>query len=252
MLDCMHGHNAAFIAGPLNYVGLRSVNNLLWFRAAIADKGTLAQLNNRLGVRKWGYFDLEAINTTTVKLKVVESTDVADEVPIQGYWCPFIQGHDTLPGWVDIPKCDPTYNFVFTAGMNGCRLVVTNKSETEYRVYHHQHPDERGPARENIWALIERQGHPVVDTLGYDEYGLGDQEGFPNAFNFLHYSGDRWWFVSQPQTFDMHSLVCKLIAGRAKRRSLPPQSTTFSAPVGRSQAQQLQMAMRAAYDDDDD
>lgn len=215
----MQGHNAQFVLDPLAYVGARAVNNLTWFRRAIAGGPAPGALNNGLGITKAGRFDLQAVTLDTVELNVVGPGPIIGDAAVQAYWCPFIQG-GVLPGWVDIPKVNPPMRFVFTAAMNGCRLVVTDVSPTHFRVYHHQHPDSDGQLAAGIWRQIAAQGHPVVSHMGYDEYGPADAAAFPNAFNFLHYRNGTWNYVSQPQTFDMRTLRVTRLVGRAFLRSI--------------------------------
>jgi hypothetical protein len=218
----MNGHNAQFVANPLKYVEARAVNNLTWFRRAIlpANGATLGALNNALGVAKTGAFDLQALSIDTVELKVMPAGPIQGDNAIQAYWCPFIQGGG-LPGWVDIPKNAPPMKFVFTAAMNGCRLVITNRSATHFRVYHHQHPDSGGPLANGIWQAIHAQGHEVVSHMGYDEYGVGEDFGrAPNAFNFLYYRNGGWNYVSQPQYFDMATLKVTKLPLRTFMRSI--------------------------------
>jgi len=217
----MNGHNGQFLLDPLKYVGLRAVNNLTWFRRAIlpANGATLGALNNGLSLAKTGYFDLQAVSLDTVELAIVAGAG-GGEAPIQAYWCPFIQGGG-LPGWVEIPKANPPMRFMFTAAMNGCRLVVTDRSATHFRVYHHQHPDSGGPLANGIWTAIAQQGHEIVSHMGYDEYGVGQDFGrAPNAFNFLYYRNGVWNYVSQPQWFDMATLKVTRLALRAFMRSI--------------------------------
>lgn len=219
----MQGHNIQFRLDPLRYVGARSVNNLTWFRRAIlpANGLTLGALNNALGITKRGAFDLQAVSLDTVELKIVGLAEsIIGDTAIRAYWCPFIQGGG-LPGWVDIPKLNPPMPFVFTAAMNGCRLVVTDRSATHFRVYHNQHPDGAGQLAASIWRLIAAEGHEIVSHMGFDEYGIEGAMGHaPNAFNFLYYRNGRWNFVSQPQTFDMATLKVRKLPDRAVMRSI--------------------------------
>ncbi len=216
----MRGHNSQFGSDPLSYITQRSVNNLTWFRRAVAA-GNASQesaLNNSLALHKFGYFDLEAISISSVEFKVVASGVLDGDVPLGAYWCPFIQGGG-LPGYVEIPKLNPVSKFMFTAGMNGCRFVVTDFSATHWRVYHNQHPDGGGEEANVIWALINGQGHNIVGHFGTDEYNPGDTFP-PNAFNFLYYRNGEWNFVSQEQTFNMLTLEVTRTPGGARMRPI--------------------------------
>jgi len=122
---------------------------------------------------------------------------VKNDVPINGFWCPFIQGN-VLPGYVDIPRSNPKYLFMFTPAMNGCAFVIMNspKGQGWLRVYHNQHPE-----METVTHLITRNsGEERLSYFSFDEYGTNSH---PNAFNFLYYGNSGWRFVSQPQTINL-------------------------------------------------
>jgi hypothetical protein len=215
----MLGHNLAFKRDPFDYITKVSVNNLRWFRKAVVDTRTLGPLSGNLGLAKFGQFDLQIVSQGAADFNVIGASH-ASEPSIRAYWCPFIQGAG-LPGWVDVPKSNPASPFVFTAAMNGCRLVICNRSATHYRVFHHQHPDDRGGPTAAIWAAIVASGGEIVSHFGWDEYGLppGSLQS-PNSFTFLYYRNGTWNFMSQPQTFDMHTLAVSRIPGRAIMRSV--------------------------------
>ncbi len=218
----MNGLNATFDADPLGFIENRAVNNLTWFRRAILPENgaTLGMLNNAVNAAKAANVDLRPVDANTAEFNLVGGGGLVGDAPIAAYWCPFLQGPG-LPGWVDIEKLSPRRKFVFTAAMNGCRLVVTDCSPSHFRVYHNQHPDGGDAEANRIWQLIAAQGHPIVGHFGYDEYGLvGGVPAAPNAFNFLYYRNSGWAFVSQPQTFDMVTLAVTRLPGRAMMRSI--------------------------------
>ena len=217
----MRGHNAEFTADPLNYVSKRAVNNLTWFAKTVraGNASPESALNNALAIQKSGFFDLETTSISAVEFKVTGPAGLIGDTPIGAYWCPFIQGGG-LPGYVDIPKKNPPLKFVFTAAMNGCRLVVTNYSATHYRVYHNQHPDGNNAESQRIWNLIKAQGHEIVSHFGWDEYAPAGNAFPPNAFNFLYYRNGNWNYVSQAQTFDMVTKEVRPTPGGALLRSI--------------------------------
>jgi len=166
-----------------------------WFRNA--QHGVNAQRNTLLGLLKLGYFDLvPAGGVNSVNLVVTGNQIMGGEQPIGAYWCPFIQGN-VLPGYVDLPRRNPDYNFVFTAAMNGCAFVATDSPQGAnfFRLYHNQHPDSN-----NIWTLIHNQNQEVRSILSFDDYGQANvANGIGNAFNFLFYRNSNWVYITQPQ-----------------------------------------------------
>lgn len=189
----MHGHNALFIGNCLNYLNGVTVDNVNWFRI-IGNSGTLAAVN----LAKSGQFDLQGtgINPPRAQFRVMPAAGLIGDVGIAGYWCPFVQGGE-LPGWVDLPLHNPAHDFMLTAAMQGCALVVTGSPVAGHiRVYHHQHPD-----MASVSAAIHAVGQPVISILGYADYGLVGLHGnAPNAFNFLYYRNAHWNYVTQAHT----------------------------------------------------
>jgi hypothetical protein len=158
------------------------------------------QRNIMLNALKQGNFDLQGDGLAQQVVLTPVGNVLQGEQPIAAYWCPFVQGNG-LPGFVDIPRFNPQYRFVFTAAMNGCALMVTTSplGPNMIRVYHHQHPGNAG-----INQLIQAQGQEVISFVSFDDYGNANQQvPAPNAFNFLYYRNGGWRFVLQPQTFNM-------------------------------------------------
>ncbi len=199
----MNGCNAQFIGSPEVFVRANIINNIRWFQNAGRPE---ASVNNSMIVManslKEANFDLARGETNEGKnvydLRLCNSL-VKNDIPINGYWCPFIQGN-TLPGYVDIPRYNPIYRFVFTPAMNGCAFVVTNspKGRDWFRVYHNQHPGMR-----SVTDLIRREsGEDLFSYFSFNDYGTQNN---PNAFNFLHYRNSTWMYVSQPQIFTINT-----------------------------------------------
>ena len=195
----MNGHNTLFRADPVWYIRQRAINGVAWFMRDQANQAHQMQalmLNNA----KQGAFDLQGDGQTPQVTLTPVGNVLHDDPPIHAYWCPFIQGN-VLPGFVDVPRINPPYRFVFTAAMNGCALVVTNSplGPGMIRIYHNQHP-----GNQNINQLIHNQGQQIVSFITFDDYGdVNQQMPAPNAFNFLYYRNGGWRFVLQPQLLNM-------------------------------------------------
>ena len=189
----MQGHNALFIGNWDSYLRNVIVDNVSWFRNIGANN---AQING-LNVPKAGAFDLmpSGIAPPRVQFRIAPVGGVIGDVGIGAYWCPFVQGAG-LPGWVDLPLHQPAHNFMFTAAMQGCALVVTQSPVANHmRVYHHQHPD---TANNGVWTALHTVGQPVISILDYPDYGQAGLNGnAPNAFNFLFYRNGNWSYVTQ-------------------------------------------------------
>jgi hypothetical protein len=168
----MQGHNALFVGNWDGYLRDVIVDNVSWFRDIGANN---AQING-LNVPKAGAFDLmpTGIAPRRAQFRIAPVGGVIGDVGIGAYWCPFVQGGG-LPGWVDLPLHQPAHNFMFTAAMQGCALVVTQSPVANHmRVYHHQHPD---GANNGIWQALHAVGQPVISILDYPDYGQAGLNG---------------------------------------------------------------------------
>lgn len=191
----MHGANGSFVARPKVFLETNVVDNINWLREAGKPVDTV---NRRLvfmaDALKEANFDLvcgkdsQGMRVYDLRL-CCDRTD--NDVPIRAYWCPFVQG-DVLPGYVDIPRKNPEYQFLFTPAMNGCSFDITDSPNGAdmMRVYHNQHPDSKSIKREI--------GKDPISTFSFDEYGTKSN---PNAFNLMQYRDDGWHYISQPQQF---------------------------------------------------
>jgi hypothetical protein len=134
---------------------------------------------------------------------------VTATAPIQAYFFPYLSPPGgaadvsrgtwgiTDMGFVDVPRRDPEYDFVFTGMMNGCALVIADSplGSTHFRIFHYPNVSSFprfmdvmswcGKLRRMVWTV--------------QEYGSAQD---PNAFNFLHYDRDqeKWYLCCQPQT----------------------------------------------------
>jgi hypothetical protein len=155
-----------------------------------------------LNAAKVGSFDLVITGGNSVRLAFAGAGyAIQGDIPIRAYWCPFLAGGG-LPGWVDVPRTNPVYRFVFTAAMQGCALVVTNSpaAPRNFRVFHNQHPE-----ADTTWQAIQDLGiASTISSLGYDAYGnaMGADGGMTNAFNLLWRPPRRAWaYISQSNRF---------------------------------------------------
>ena len=193
----MQGHNAEFVNNWARYLDHIIVDNVSWFRDMANNVQVVA-----LKVPKAGLFDLvpTGIDPRRAQFRIAPAF-VRGDVGIGAYWCPFLPGGG-LPGWVDLPRRNPAHNFMFTAAMQGCALVVTGSpTSNNIRVYHHQHPDPNHNAAPAIWGAIHQVGQAVISILEYNDYGAtGLQGNAPNAFNFLLYRNAHWNYVTQAHT----------------------------------------------------
>ncbi|AGB84015.1 hypothetical protein D781_3821 [Serratia sp. FGI94] len=191
----MNGANGQLISSPKDFLEANVIDNINWLQEAGRPSDSV---NNRLVTManslKEASFDLvrsgtgSGLNRYDFRL-CTDRTD--NDVPIRAYWCPFIQGNE-LPGYVDIPRHNPQYQFLFTPAMNGCAFYVTASPESKemIRVYHNQHPDSE--------LIKEKIGSEPISTFSFSEYGT---ESNPNAFNLMSYHNGEWNYISQPQQF---------------------------------------------------
>ncbi|MGY2398268.1 hypothetical protein [Pseudomonas sp. SDO5271_S396] len=204
----MNNHNAAFKANPLVYIRDTAINSVSFFQKdALSGQRTTV-----LNMMKMGTFDFVGGNEAAqVVLTPVGNVSHAD-VGIGAYWCPFIQGMG-MPGFVDLPKYNPEYPFMFTAAMNGCALVVTPTpgDNSKIRVYHNQHPTQA-----TVNQHISNQGQPIQSMVVFEDYGRNTGTlPAPNGFNFLYYRNGGWKIVTQPQKLDLVTSEVTLNRGLA-------------------------------------
>lgn len=139
--------------------------------------------------------------------------DPEDDPPVQGYWAPYlttpVQSINDL-GYVDVPKRNVAYSFIFTGAMNGCHLVVArcpdiSKRLTHFRVYHYQSPSRQHPILPSQAQRAQR--HFVDPHFGEVYFWLDSSDYCGNdvrentAFNFLYKPGPgrHWRIVCQPK-----------------------------------------------------
>lgn len=199
----MNGSNGQFIRSPEIFVQASVINNIRWFQSAgrpeASINNSMISMANRMKQASFDLVRIEVSGGKNVYDLMLCNSLVRNDIPIQGYWCPFFQGN-TLPGYVDIPRYNPMYQFVFTPAMNGCAFVVTNspKGSDWLRVYHNQHP-----ATHTVTDLIKKDSRgELLSYFSFDDYGTKEN---PNAFNFLYYRNSTWMYISQPQAFTIKS-----------------------------------------------
>jgi hypothetical protein len=184
-----------FKGNPLQFVRRRVVDNLQMTTNPSPTDVAHGQLRDML---KLGNFDFTgAALTWTVPFKPVTSGVLGNEAPITAYWCPYKIGQEP-PGYVDVPRRNPAYDFVFTGAMNGCAFVVTNsaKGGNFFRLYHLHNAGT--VSNWNMFANMQ-----IITILTYDDYGYANNEGsmdrISTSFNFLYYRFGKWNIISQPQ-----------------------------------------------------
>lgn len=208
--DCtMNNQNINFINNPIGYLNNNAVNHR-WFDEHVqrANNGNapIAEIAavNLLPNAKQGNFDLQSVvaplgGRPQVKFAVINDIPAMD-TPLTAYWCPYVNGNG-IPGFVDVPRRNPAYKFIFTAAMNGCAFIITDSplGGGHFRVYHHQHP---GTAV--IDNLILAATPNIITTFGFSQYGNGALLGanLPVAFNFLYYRNGGWVIVSHATSMD--------------------------------------------------
>ena len=208
----MRGHNSAFARDPFAFVRQRTVNNWAWPVRAVRS-GPDLQLFQQLTLTRRGRFDLVETAPGTLRLEAVAGDARGDERWLEAYWCPFRQGWG-MPGFVEVPRRNPAFPFVFTTAMMGSALVATDSPQGPgfFRLYHHQSPDD--PA---VWDPIHGVGMTVLSRAGFETYGVPDSEDGPGtiAFNFLHHRMGRWHYVFQPQYANAACLEVTRVPGAA-------------------------------------
>jgi hypothetical protein len=128
---------------------------------------------------------------------------------IPGYWIPDTGSSAVVPGFVDIPKQDPKTPYVFTGGMNGCALIVTQAPDPQkLRVWHARTVDKYdvwekiGVPREKAFVFgadqyyHEEKMGPVLDRMRSE-----DKSGIGVALNFLAFENGGWKVVSATNAF---------------------------------------------------
>lgn len=213
----MNNRNINFINDPIGYLNNNTVNHR-WFDEHIQRRNLgnapLAETAavNLLPIAKMGNFDFQPTagapgGRPQVKFATINNNPTMDAA-LTAYWCPYVNGNG-IPGFVDVPRTNPTYNFVFTAAMNGCAFIITDSplGGGHFRVYHHQHP---GTAA--IDNLILAATPNIITTFGFDQYGNGALAGLnlPVAFNFLYYRNGGWVIVSQATKMNAHTGVVEI------------------------------------------
>ncbi|NRF16305.1 cytotoxin Mcf [Vibrio coralliilyticus] len=116
-----------------------------------------------------------------VRLAEVAAADTAP-----AYFLGFNGRTNPTPAYIDIPKNAPNGTFLFTGSLTGCSVIVTDWSETHYRVYH--------DGRVGSSVLYDN----VVMKADYDDYqASGDQGGVAGAY--LLVKDGQWQMMLQPQ-----------------------------------------------------
>lgn len=88
----------------------------------------------------------------------------------------------TIPKRFPVSQLDfkkTSHKMLLTGNMQGCRILVTNEDQNNFRVYHD--PYDNNNEGQNYWGL-----NPIA-TLEYDEYNRQVCDGTATAFAFMYY-----------------------------------------------------------------
>jgi hypothetical protein len=125
------------------------------------------------------------IEPSVVRIVPRDQTD--DDEAISAYWVP--QG-----GHCDVPIIGGGRTFVFTPDFSGCSLLVDQRDETTYRVYH-----VTGGSQyfKREYATRRRTQDRLAAAMTHEFYGVADA---PRAVMFMKFEENRWWIYYQSQT----------------------------------------------------
>ncbi len=124
-----------------------------------------------------------------------------DHEYVRAGYIPYKQGRpasDAAIGSVDVVRhpdpARPGDGLVFTGGMNGCALAVTDVGPHSFKVWHVQSYS----ATSNLGPASDfRLRHPATDWFGVDEYVTPGQGELFEATNVLRHGPDGWEVISQ-------------------------------------------------------
>lgn len=215
----MKGYNAEFMNDPFKFAQSFPLNNMS-MRADNSENVGQTTSNRNIDLLATignGHFDLQpevAMGIQNVYLTPilggVKPTGVATEPLIAayfvGYLAPAAQGAGTanIP-YVDIPAVNPPIRYMFTGGMQGCSLVITQRPGGIIRVWH-----------DSVHGGATFNGQTVLLRLDYDHsngatsvygvqhvYGVSNPREVPGAFNFMYYDASiaHWMLVCQPHVY---------------------------------------------------
>jgi hypothetical protein len=118
------------------------------------------------------------------------------DIALKGYWAPF-KNSQTAMDYVDVPVTNPNYDYVFTAPMNGCSLIITKPDKNTLRVWHlNDGTDLKKRAKRLEGAGIRESD--IIDEISFDEYGTATDF---TSFTGMAYdkANGSWNFFSQRQ-----------------------------------------------------
>jgi hypothetical protein len=191
-----------FKANPAEFLRNNMVDT-----SKVVQAGDTSGMADMINQHKFGHFALVPDQHDPKKYYLTPVMGVAtaqdQHSVISAHWIPYSNGHGT-PGHADIFKQPNGTNnsapFVFTPGMNGCSLEVTQHPHygNQIRVFHNQHP---GAAR--VEAEIDRHSAGRLDAFTSGEYlnNPNPAQHLPVAMNMMHFSQTQqsWQFISQSQ-----------------------------------------------------
>jgi hypothetical protein len=172
----MKGLNTRFLQGPRIFL----INTALW------TKPISSYPINPLVTSSGGpyYFDLQPISTICAGLTLTGQTPKKTGNPIAAYW--LAQGKH-----IDIPKQNPSADFVFTPEFTGCKIYVDDLNNTTFRVYHIQ------VSHESTEYTNKNHGNGQIAALKFSDYGVDNDVARTRATAFLYYTNNQWHIYCQ-------------------------------------------------------
>ncbi len=191
----MHGLNTSFATDPASFLAARPVNVSAILPRTVAAGGAVST-SPMIDTIKYGAFDLSADGGQAWLREASLTAATGGDQALVAYWCPFAQSNGKA-GFVDIPKTKPATDYVFTAAMNGCSLIVTASDKPDcFRLHHHQHPG--GVSRAIVNAASGITERAIVFEFAEVDYNTPATAGtFFQTFNFLRFEAGKWKLYSQ-------------------------------------------------------
>ncbi len=175
----MHGHNALFLANPINYLNQNAIEcyNTTGgaMNTAITGAGGIAGAQTCNVTME---FDLVPQPGNYVSLRILGAVGAYAATrrygrPIVARWMPYL-GQKALPeepkiGYIDLNTVPVNVNYVFTAGLGGCNFVVRDIGAIR-RVYHEPTAAEWGvavPAYPGLQVLTAGPAYTALALGGF-------------------------------------------------------------------------------------
>ncbi|MER6417116.1 hypothetical protein ABT273_39900, partial [Streptomyces humidus] len=147
--------------------------------------------------------------------EIVQGHDVpavgGPETYVAAHYVPYLRGSTTNAevnvGHADVPvRRNESFSpdFVFTAAMNGCALVLTDGArEDTFTVWHYQSPN---GAINGAAAEAFRTVRRPLEWFGHEQYMSANPEGMPEVTNILWRGPEGWKVLSQENHTSPYSM----------------------------------------------